>query len=403
MRARATILGLGLLTLGAFLLAPPVATAKTRLGFWAGESVPGTDYKKPSTYWKPRSIRVYKPRLWETLSRDRMSLYFNLRFRSDFGPLPKGRHRHHEALRVLREANRYRIPVWGWVLIPFSAGYWAWEGAAEEEMRAVQSLVHWKAKNHVHLKGVVIDPEPPVGTPYGQTAAILRGGGAALNLIFRHNLNPAAQCAAWSGYSDIVAWAHTHHVRIAAAPTPTALDDLGDGRLALQDASQFVLPRAGWNKVFFQAYRSIFYYYRRHDPGPALVASYLLSARSHFGRAGEVSIGSAGRTGYRKLGQLVHDVRLAATLGARELPIYSLERTLHAYGGLGALEQLAWAAHHPFKRKKQAEAAAVKRAAVSVHTALARTDSYAAVATSSIAAESGATAIANPWPEACGS
>ena len=52
------------------------------------------------------------------------------------------------------------MPVWGWVLIPYSAGYWAWEGAAEEEMRAVQTLVRWKAKNKVRLRGIVIDPEP---------------------------------------------------------------------------------------------------------------------------------------------------------------------------------------------------------------------------------------------------
>jgi hypothetical protein len=332
-----------------------------------------------------------------------MQLYFNLRFRSDFGPLPKGRHRHHEALKILRAANRYRVPVWGWVLIPYSAGYWAWEGAAEEEMRAVQTLVRWKAKNKVRLRGIVIDPEPPVDTPYATTAAILRGGGKALSSILRRDIDPAGQCAAWAGYSDIVAWAHARHIRIAAAPAPTVLDDLDDGRLALQDASQFVVPDAGWNELFFQAYRSVFYYFRRHDPGSALVASYLLSARAHFGKAGEVTIGSAGRTGYRTLGALVHDVRLAATLGAGELPIYSLERTLHAYGGLSALDRLAWASHHPFKRSARALAASTKKAAVSVHTALARTDSYAASATSALAAAAGSSAIANPWPAACGS
>jgi hypothetical protein len=395
-------MALGLLALSLTLLLPAAQAGATTVGFWAGESVPGTDHAKPSTYWNPRSMEIYKPRLWETLSRDRMQLYFNLRFRSDFGPLPKGRHRHHEALKILRAANRYRVPVWGWVLIPYSAGYWAWEGAAEEEMRAVQTLVRWKAKNKVRLRGIVIDPESPVDTPYATTAAILRGGGKALASILRRNIDPASQCAAWSGYSNIVAWAHARHIRIAAAPTPTVLDDLDDGRLALQDASQFVVPDAGWNELFFQAYRSVFYYFRRHDPGPALVASYLLSARAHFGKAGEVTIGSAGRTGYRTLGALVHDVRLAATLGAGELPIYSLERTLHAYGGLSALDRLAWASHHPFKRRARALAASTKKAAVSVHTALARTDSYAASATVAQAAERGSTAIANPWPSACG-
>lgn len=398
MRARATILALAGLVL--VLLAAPAARATT-LGFWAGESVPGTDRSKPRTYWYPRSTRAYTPLLWEALRRDRMELYFNLRFRSDFGPLPKGRHRRHDALRILRTANRLHVPVWGWVLIPYRAGYWAWEGAAVEEMRAVQALARWKARNHVRLRGFVLDPEPPVDTPYAATAAILRGGGPGLASVLRRNIDPVAQCAAWSGYSDIVAWAHSHRIRIAAAPAPLALDDLADGRLALQDASQFVLPAAGWNRLFFQAYRSVFYFFRRHDPGPGIVASYLRAAQADFGRAGGITLGSAGRTGYRRLGDLVHDVRLAATLGAHELPIYSLERTLHAYGGPAALDRLAWAAHHPFKHRHVALAAAAKRAAVSVHTALARSDSYAAGVTAALAG-AGTQAPANPWPSPCG-
>jgi hypothetical protein len=378
-------------------------TPEAKVGFWAGEAVPGTDWSNPATYWNRRDTHAYTPYLWSVLRRNRIPLYFNLRYRRDFGPVPPGEPQRHDGLAIVRKANRLGVPVWGWVLIPYADGYWAWEGAAAEQFAAVKSLVGWARAKRLRLQGVVLDPEPPLGAPLGTTASILTGGSdTTLPPLFQQTIDPTGQCSAWREYARIPRWARRHHVELSAAPMPAALDDLGDGRLALQDAAQFILPNAPWHELFFQAYRSVFAYHAGRDPGPGIVSSYFRSARHRFGDVGQISLGSSGRGEYRRLSSLVHDVRLAATLGARHLPIYSLERTLRAYGGPRSLIRLVRAADRPFTGSRAVEATASTGQAEALRAAIRRSDAAAAAATPAITAGRGAPSLPNAWPKGCG-
>jgi len=379
-----------------------VAERGTRIAFWAGEAIPGTDWDSPGTYWKRRDLHAYTPYLWRVLQHNRIPLYFNLRYKRDFGPVPPGKPHRRDGLKIIRKANRLGVPVWAWVLIPYSDGYWAWEGAAAEQFAATRSLVGWARKKHVQLRGVALDPEPPVRTPFETAAAILGGGSdTALPTLFQQSIDPAGQCAAWRGYASIVRWAKRHGVRIAAAPAPAALDDLKDGKLALQDATNFVLPKAPWDELYFQAYRNVFAYHWGRDPGPGVVSSYLRSAHRDFGRSGQISLGSAGRGPYRRFSRLLNDVRLAATLGARQVPIYSLERTLRSYGGPRAVIRLAEAAQQPFAGRAATKSKAPTSQARKLRGAIHRTDVAAAVSTSTVTAGRGAVQPPNRWPGGC--
>jgi hypothetical protein len=373
----------------------------TTIGFWAGEAVPGTDWNSPDTYWNRRDTHAYTPYLWRVLRRYRIPLYFNLRYLRDFGPIPPGMPHRTDALRIIRTANRLGVPVWGWILIPYSDGYWAWEGAAAEHFDAVRALARWTRAKRVRLRGFALDPEPRVRTPFETAAAIMGGGSAAVfPSLFQQAIDPAGQCSAWRGYARIPRWAKRHNISVAAAPAPAALDDLGDRRLALQDASGFIVPNAPWSELFFQAYRSVFTYYSGHDPGPSIVSSYYRSAQDEFGEVGQISLGSAGRGPYRRFSRLVDDVRLAATLGARTLPIYSLERTLRAYGGPRSLVRLVKAAQHPFASKK-VESAAPSPQAKALRAAVRRADKAATTATPTITASRNALLPPNRWPDGC--
>jgi hypothetical protein len=421
-RARgSSVLCLGLVALAGLaamaLLSSPAALAKgraavgaqvalagqgTTIGFWAGEAVPGTDWDSPDTYWNRRDTHFYTASLWRVLRRNRIPLYFNLRYRRDFGPVPKGMPRRHDALRIIRTANRLGVPVWGWVLIPYSDGYWAWEGAAAEHFKAVKSLVRWARQKRVRLRGLALDPEPRLRTPFELTAAIMGGsGGGAFPSVFQPTIDPARQCAAWHGYARIPRWAKRHGVRVSAAPMPAALDDLGDNRLALQDAADFILPNAPWHELFFQAYRSVFTYYSEHDPGPGIVSSYFRSAQREYGSAGQISLGSSGRGPYRRFSRLLHDVRLAATLGAREVPIYSLERTLRAYGGPRSIVRLAQAARDPFAGPAATRTTAITPRAKKLRAAVRRADRAATANTQAITAARGIALRPNRWPAGC--
>jgi hypothetical protein len=379
-----------------------VGKARTTIGFWAGEAVPGTDWNLADTYWDARDTHFYTPRLWRVLRQNQIPLYFNLRYRRDFGPVPPGEPHRRDALRIIRTANRLGVPVWAWVLIPYSDGYWAWEGAAAEQFAATRALVSWAHKKHVQLRGVALDPEPPVRTPFETAAAIVAGGSdATLSALFQQSIDPPGQCAAWRGYARIVHWARRHGVEIAAAPAPAALDDLKDRRLALQDATNFILPKAPWDELYFQAYRSVFAYHSGRDPGSGIVSSYLRSARHEFGSAGQISLGSAGRGPYRQFSRLLDDVRLAATLGAREVPIYSLERTLRSYGGPRAVIRLVHAARHPFAGPAASKSTAPTSRASKLRAAIHRSDIAATVNTPTVTAGHGVSLPANRWPNGC--
>jgi hypothetical protein len=395
----------GALARGTTALGPQTALTpqpEMTVGFWAGEAVPGTDWDLPETYWYRRDTRAYTPHLWRVLKRYRIPLYFNLRYRRDFGPVPPGKPQRHDALRIIRKANRLGVPVWGWILVPYSNGYWAWEGSAAQHLDAVKALTRWERAKRIRLRGFALDPEPPVRTPFETTAAIMGGGSdAALSALFPQAIDPAGQCAAWRTYARIPRWARRHGIEVAAAPVPTALDDLRDRRLALQDAAGFVLPSAPWSELYFQAYRSVFTYYSGGDPGPSIVSSYLYSARREFGEVGQISLGSAGRGPYRRFSHLLHDVRLAATLGARTLPIYSLERTLRAYGGPRSLIRLVRAAQHPFPTSKAVESTTPSTHAKAVRAAIRRADKAATAATPAITASRNAPQSPNAWPGGC--
>lgn len=373
-----------------------IAREPTSIGFWAGEAVPGTDWHEPATYWNRRDTHFYTPALWRVLHRYRIPLYFNLRYGRDFGPVPAGEPQRHDALRIIRTANRLGMPIWAWVLIPYSDGYWAWEGAGGKQFRAVKSLVAWAREKRVRLRGIALDPEPRLLTPFAATAAIMGGsGGGAFESLFQPTIDPLAQCASWRAYSRIPRWGARRGIPVSAAPMPAALDDVGDGSIALQDAANFLLPAAPWHELFFQAYRSVFAYYSDHDPGPGIVSSYFASAQREFGSVGQVSIGSAGRGPYRRFADLLHDVRLAATLGARSVPIYSLERTLRAYGGPTAVARLARAAANPYRGPGATRSIAPTSRANALRAAVRRAD-RGATATARAAA-----LTPNRWPHAC--
>lgn len=379
------------------------AQGATTVGFWAGEAVPGTNWGEPDTYWNRRDTHFYKPAVWKVLAETETPIYLNLRYKRDFGPVPPGEPRRHDALPILRTANRLGVPVWGWVLVPFSDGYWASESNAAEQFRAVKSLVGWARQKRVVLLGLALDPEPPVGTPQETSAALLGGAGeAALPTLLGRPANPEGQCSAWATYRRTAIWAENHGIALSAAPMPTALDDVEDGRLALEDAGDFVLPEAPWHELFFQAYRSTFAYHAGVDPGPGIVTSYLHSARRQFWDAGQVSLGSAGRGPYRRFKTLLHDVRLAATLHAGEVPVYSLERTLRSYGGPRALIRLVQAARHPFTGKLARAATSPTPEADAIRATIRANDAALAAATPGITADAGVGAQeANSWPGGC--
>jgi hypothetical protein len=388
---------------GAFALQAAGAGGATRVGFWAGEELKGAGTvfeAAPEDYWNPRDTSAWTPRLWRVLARGRVPLYINLRYRRDFGPLPPGMPRRNDALALIRHAQRLGIPLWAWIVVPYADGYWSYEGNASTTKAALRSLRRWAAREGIRLRGAAIDSEPSIEET-NRLFAAFGSDPSQLSSYLDDTVDPLRQCAGVRAYAGILEWARERNLRLVAAAYPPVLDDLADGNLALQDVLDVVtLPPGGWGAVYFMAYRSLYEQLFGGDPGSGLISSYFRSARARLGAGGQVTLGIAGMEPYGSVESLVHDVRLLATLGARTVPIYSLEGAAAAFGSRG-VAKVVRAARRPFTGAAEA-ATAPSSAAEGDRALLASLDAAAGLATPVITADHPGGSQAPNAYEACG-
>ncbi|MFI9503378.1 hypothetical protein [Nocardia sp. NPDC052566] len=330
----------------AILGCTPIAAAESpapqdnwsKVGFWAGERflVNGAPQGYPATpadYWAERDLGMWTPELWDLLRRNHVPIYFHLRYGRDFGALPPGAPVRDDALPIIRQANALGIPVFGWVAVPYEAGYWGTQDNAPDQLAATLALEGWVRDNRIDLAGIAYDMEPPLSTINALTAGEFELGALA------RRIDPAAQRRAIERHEAVYDYARRHFARVIGAPVPWALDDLVDGDLALQNALDLWGLPDGPQALHFQVYRSTAEAIGG-DPGPALIAHYLRQAQQALGPVrGQLTLGVAGEGAYRALPALVDDVRLARAMGAESIPIYSLETSVAAYG-VGGVEQL---------------------------------------------------------------
>lgn len=261
------------------------------------------------------------------------ALYLNLVYGSDFGPTPPGKSQRTDGLALIREANERGISVKAWLTTPFAQGTFANENNAAIMADAVPALVDWVVQNEVLVDEIVLDLEFPLG--YQAIADALGGDLSGVLALARANIDPEHQCDAIVTYRDAISWAHEHGWRITGAPVPFALDDLADGHLALQDALDITaFPPLGYDMLYLQAYRTY------SNTGPGYVARYYADMQSHFGAAGQITLGDTnmGTPPYNNLDDLVRDVRMLAGLGATTIPIFDLDGSVRGFGAEGLRE-----------------------------------------------------------------
>jgi hypothetical protein len=312
------------------------SAAHAEVGFWAGEDVHNPKHEPlDRTYWNGADATAMTAQVWNVLATNHVPLYFHLRYERDFGPVPRGHTRHLAALHLVQHANRLHVPVIAWLVVPFTNGYWAYEGNAAIQQRALEAWQQWTQQHHLHFREVVLDLE----FSYQGLQKFL--GGLAgrpdqLAAFMQHNIDPAGQCTAMRDYRNIIDWAHARGVRITGTPVPFALDDLDDNHVAMQDALDIAaFPPLGYDQLYLQAYRGSVAQAIGVDPGSAWVASYAESMRNDFGSHGQVSLGIGGQLPYDKIGTLTTDIRMLAALGVTGIPIYSLETTVKTFGAAG--------------------------------------------------------------------
>jgi len=360
------------------------------VGFWAGEEFVGgmgADFNPdPESYWAPRDLSVYTEDVWDVLAEHNVPLYINLRYKRDFGPVPSEFNPLPDGEGLVRDAMARGIPVWAWITVPFTDGYWAWEGNADIHSDAVHAFIDWAGEEDLDFEGISIDSEPSIQETRELYDAFSNNP-AGLADFADKTVNPERHRRAVCEYQALIDETKAAGWTMTAAAYPLSLDDLNDGLLALQDAIDVAgIPPQNWDAVYFMAYRTVYGSLFRVDPGSGLVASYMRSAAQHVGATGQVTMGVIGTSPYDQLEEVIKDVRTLATMGATRIPIYSLELTAHAFGA-GGLEQVVTAGSLPYTGMDATLATAETPGSLEIRGGLAALDEAMVAATPVITAD----------------
>jgi hypothetical protein len=296
----------------------PRPSRTTRIGFWHGGFAPDC----------PQGgcpLDAFPKGTWRALRETDAFLGLGLTYGVDYGPGSTSE----AALRFIRRAHREDVDVEAWVLADQDGGVFAHESNAPLMRQAVKSLHAWNQRHRLGIREAILDLEFPVGTQLNDLPRLQAG------------IDPAHQCAAVRSYRGTIRWARERGLTVSGSPIPFAMDDLLNGDMALADALDVAPVLRGYHRLYLQAYRTY------SNTGPDYVSGYLLGMRTLFGTAGEVTLGDTTMAEpYLRVAPLIDDVRLAAGLGARRVPIFNLTGSLSKYGVSG-LRRLGNAAHDP--------------------------------------------------------
>lgn len=372
------------------------------VGFWAGEDTASPQGERkataPTTYYDPAYRGDLTPEVWRVLQEYRVPLYLNVRYGREFGPVRPNMHT--DMVALVQKANSLGVPVIAWIVVPYEQGYWAYQGNPQAMLEAVKAWADWKKSNHLQFASIAIDQEFSWQNLQTFIADVTSHDSSKMTSWMRTNIDPSAQCAAFHAYQKLISWSHLHGIRVDAAEAPMVADDLADGNLALQNALQMTGSSPGYDEMYLMAYRSASAQ-AGFDPGSAYAASYYASMQKYFGKVGQVSLGIPGQAPYNTITPLVNDVRMLVGLGAKQIPIYSLEETVAAFGPAG-LKALAEAAQHPMQGSELSEAI---KPAPGTERMLAMSKSQDATAselTLAVTKEQGHPQQPNRWPDGCG-
>ncbi len=354
----------------------------------------------PRSYWTVRrNLSMYTPALWHLLQRRRAWLSVNLRWRRDFGPVPKGAPHFGELVAFLRTAARHHVGIVAWLTVPYADGYWLTEDNVATFDRAARDFDAWAHRIGFRPEQVLLDLESPLQDSAISSEA-LRDPFPAVAMLDR-NVDPAHQCAATGEIERLAGWLTRRGYSTSAAAYPFLLDDVADGDLALSDGLDMAVPRPGtFGQVAFMVMRSVYASLIGTDPGSSILASYIDAMRRWYGTAAGFSLGVAGQGPYRNLAAMVEDTRLAAALTPGTIGIYSLETALQAYGRSGIAE-LFDAAAHPLAGPALTQASGWSTGTDEARTVLAAMNDLVTAGLPLATASRGSPQLANRWPTGC--
>lgn len=199
---------------------------------------------------------LQKPRVLETLSRQRMGLAIAL---YDFNP---------DRIAAIRLLNAYNIYLVAWLALTPSEGLWYNLQNYPQAVEHFRAFRAWADEHNLRFQAIGLDIEPPLDVLTSHENRSLTRWFKILWNARENVLYPAAYAA----YSDLVTEAHQANYEVHAYQLPLLADDRRAGTSFLQRALDVVEIPA--DLEIFSCYSSAPISRFGNDLGGALIASY---------------------------------------------------------------------------------------------------------------------------------
>jgi len=239
---------------------------------------------------------------------------------------------------MLRVYEKEGIEVSLWILLSQELGYFPNERTVAEYSALVDRIFNWASEKDVRVPSISVDLETPLyqglalkNSPWFKKLPI------ALNIL-KSNMNRKKFQEATEGYAKILDKIHGFGAKTIAAAIPQVVDDVDDGRTALQDLLETPITTVEWDAVSLMLYGSMFIGYTRgfisKPDMEYMIYDYCRDARKIFDSRAAVSIGVTGvgvlgdEPRYEHPGQLRGDAEAAKAAGVDDIAIYNFEGIL---------------------------------------------------------------------------
>jgi hypothetical protein len=247
-----------------------------------------------------------------------------------------------DLIALAKRAEAEAVELRPWLLLDESDGYWPGSSNAQKFASAARELIEVWEQNQLSPTALIVDME--MRKDRADAVAELLGGDSpdllgAVDLL-RAGIDPVQYAEATLEYRRLSEALRARGWRVHLTTLPQVLDDYADGDDGVRQALGIPLDGIVWDRVTFQAYRTLFGDLLGGTgdaprPSSYFVYSYALDARLQFGALAGLDVGMVGHgvspsSTYLNGAELGADVAaaLAAGIPRAAINVYNLDGML---------------------------------------------------------------------------
>lgn len=252
---------------------------------------------------------------------------------------------------MLRHFNGEGVPVSLWLTLPDEQGYWINERNCVEFQLYVEDVLERLAKEHLKIRGICVDMEPPLAMVRAVTGefGLFRKWLNMLKLV-TINMNPIRYRRSEEVFKAVAHSLSVHGLEGMGVGMHEVIADLNRKYPWAQNAAETPILDVPWTLHNFMFYATMLRQWRKGpgDPAEAVnrtIREEIQQLQKRFGDRLAISVGvtNVGKMGneahYESAEEMRPDLELVKSLGIKDLSLFGLdglmeEEKLNAYLGV---------------------------------------------------------------------